>query len=294
MITRIIIINTLILMKKNKLTVLLFTFIPSICFCSNQSNSLETTKSTLKIEDFFPEKHKWTINTGANIFNNKSTLTTPIYFINQVSPNGFLVDRTTSTYNKENNGISGYTSVMYGITNGVSASLSANGQWLRTKLSSPHSQDTRKDDDFSFNGIGLGISYQFYSISDYSIIHGGVNIKDSINSYYLGSTLNWLYDPLVLSLSMTYLDGISKDRFATDYRIYSTSGIISFAVNPEATLHWGAVKDFIHSQHSLSSNTAVVTGISLNTSKNITTHMKVKYGSGGDNSILSVGLTYKL
>lgn len=287
-----IIINSLTLMKFTNFITLLFISIPSAGICSDLTS--ESTKSALKIEDFFPEKQKWTINTGINIINNKSTSTAPIYFINQVSPNGYLIDRTTSTYNKENNGISGYTSVMYGITNGLSASLSANAQWLNTKYSSTHSQDTSDHNYFSFNGIGLGASYQFYSISDYSIIHGGVNVKDGINSYYLGSTLNWLYDPLVLSLSMAYLDGISKDRFSTNYKIYSTSGTISFAVNPEATLHFGTVKDFISSQHSLSSNTAIVTGVSLNTSKRVTTHVKVKYGSGGDNSTLSLSLTYKI
>lgn len=279
-------------MKFTGLITLVFVFIPSAGICSDLN--AENTKSALKIEDFFPEKQKWTINTGINIINNKSTSTTPIYFINQISPNGYLIDRTTSTYNKENNGISGYTSVMYGITNGLSASLSANAQWLNTKYSSTHSQDTSNHNHGSFNGFGLGASYQFYSVSDYSIIHGGINVKDGINSYYLGSTLNWLYDPLVLSLSMAYLDGISKDRFSTDYKIYSTSGTISFAVTPEATLHFGTVKDFISSRHSLSSNTAIVTGISLNTSKRVTTHVKVKYGSGGDNSTLSLGLTYKI
>ncbi|HDW2448600.1 TPA: hypothetical protein RLU78_003598 [Escherichia coli] len=279
-------------MKYTNFITLLFISIPSAGICSDLTS--ENTKSALKIEDFFPEKQKWTINTGINIINNKSTSTTPIYFINQVSPNGYLIDRTTSTYNKENNGISGYTSVMYGITNGISASLSANAQWLNTKYSSTHSQDTSDHNYFSFNGIGLGANYQFYSISDYSIIHGGVNVKNSINSYYLGSTLNWLYDPLVLSLSMAYLDGISKDRFSTNYKIYSTSGTISFAVTPEATLHFGTVKDFISAQHSLSSNTAIVTGVSLNTSKSVTTHVKVKYGSGGDNSTLSLSLTYKI
>lgn len=292
MIIVIIIINSLTLMKYTNFITLLFISIPSAGICSDLTS--ENTKSALKIEDFFPEKQKWTINTGINIINNKSTSTTPIYFINQVSPNGYLIDRTTSTYNKENNGISGYTSVMYGITNGISASLSANAQWLNTKYSSTHSQDTSDHNYFSFNGIGLGANYQFYSISDYSIIHGGVNVKNSINSYYLGSTLNWLYDPLVLSLSMAYLDGISKDRFSTNYKIYSTSGTISFAVTPEATLHFGTVKDFISAQHSLSSNTAIVTGVSLNTSKSVTTHVKVKYGSGGDNSTLSLSLTYKI
>ncbi|HAX5087956.1 TPA: porin [Escherichia coli] len=279
-------------MKFTNFITLLFISIPSAGICSDLTS--ESTKSALKIEDFFPEKQKWTINTGINIINSKSTSTTPIYFINQVSPDGYLIDRTTSTYNKENNGISGYTSVMYGITNGLSASLSANAQWLNTKYSSTHSQDTSDHNYFSFNGIGLGASYQFYSISDYSIIHGGVNVKDGINSYYLGSTLNWLYDPLVLSLSMAYLDGISKDRFSTNYKIYSTAGTISFAVNPEATLHFGTIKDFISSQTSLSSNTAIVTGVSLNTSKRVTTHVKIKYGSGGDNSTLSLSLTYKI
>ncbi len=279
-------------MKFTNFITLLLISIPSAGISSDLTS--ENTKSALKIEDFFPEKQKWTINTGINIINNKSTSTTPIYFINQISPNGYLIDRTTSTYNKENNGISGYTSVMYGITSGLSASLSANAQWLNTKYSSTHSQDTSNHNYGSFNGVGLGASYQFYSVSDYSIIHGGVNVKNGINSYYLGSTLNWLYDPLVLSLSIAYLDGISKDRFSTDYKIYSTSGTISFAVNPEATLHFGTVKDFINSQHSLSSNTAIVTGVSLNTSKSVTTHVKVKYGSGGDNSTLSLGLTYKI
>ncbi|EMX5919491.1 hypothetical protein RCT55_00075 [Escherichia coli] len=292
MIIAIIIINSLTLMKFTNFITLLFISIPSAGICSDLTS--ESTKSALKIEDFFPEKQKWTVNAGINLLNNKSKSTKPVYFINQIYPGGYIIDRTTSQYNTEKNGVSGYTSVMYGLTDSFSVSISATGQWIRTKYNSDHSSNSKYDNSSSFSGIGIGGSYQFYSLSDYSIVHGGINIKDDISSYYLGSTLNWLYDPVVLSLSMTYLDGISKEKFSTDYRIYSSSGTISFAVNPELTLHWGATKDFIYATQSLSSNTSLMTGVSLNTSKNTTSNIKVKYSANDHNSTFSFGITYKI
>ncbi|MEN4724089.1 hypothetical protein [Erwinia amylovora] len=66
---------------------------------------------------------------------------------------------------------------------------------------------------YNSNGVGLGGSYQFYRLSDYSVFYGGLNVKnDDINSYVFGSSFNWIYDPLVLNLSLGYLDGISKEN----------------------------------------------------------------------------------
>lgn len=82
---------------------------------------------------------------------------------------------------------------------------------------------------YNSNGVGLGGSYQFYRLSDYSVFYGGLNVKnDDINSYVFGSSFNWIYDPLVLNLSLGYLDGISKEKFSTGYSAYTASGNITF------------------------------------------------------------------
>ncbi|WP_118984668.1 hypothetical protein [Photorhabdus sp. CRCIA-P01] len=177
----------------------------------------------------------------------------------------------------------------------------ANGQWQNNQYTF---DDGKKavNDKYQFNGVGLGGSYQTYLFSDYTVFFGGINIKESkIKSYTLGTSLNWIYDPLVLTLSLGYLDGISRERFSNNYTAYTTGGSVIFAVNPEVNIRWGFSKDFIYTQNNLlsqkswSSNTSLLIGTIVNLTDRVSTDINIKGGVGNNKiSTVSVSLSYKI
>lgn len=261
----------------------------------------EPVKSILKVDDFLPKSKSWSFGTGVNIINDSSDGGYSGAYINQISPGHYVIDRTSLSYRKEKNGVSGYLSGMYGLTRQFSLSVTANGQWVNTKFSLENNNNTTKS-VYQFNGLGIGASYQFYRLSDYTIFFAGGNVKSgSIQSYVLGSSLNWIYDPLVLNLSLGYLDGISKERFASDYKAYTASGKIVFAVNPEVNLSWGFAKDFINSysyiahQKEWSSKASLLVGTTVNLMEDTIGSVNFKGGVGNSNgSVISIGLNYKM
>lgn len=130
----------------------------------------------------------------------------------------------------------------------------------------------------------------------------GANFKHgSLQSYVLGSSLSWIYDPLVLNLSLGYLDGISKERFTNDYKVYTMSGKVVFAINPEVNLNWGFSKDainaysYISSQKEWSSKTSLLAGTTVNLAENAIASVGVKGGAGNNKgSVISLGLNYRM
>lgn len=274
-----------------------------VCAFNSQAENLkgEPSKNILKIEDFLPEKNSWSFGSGINILNSGGEGNYSALYINQVSPGQYIVDGTTKSYEKENNGVAGYFSAMYGITNQVSLAATLNGQWLNTRYHNSDNINSKKD-DLKFNGLGVGLSYQLYSLSDLTVLYGGLNINEAaVKSFVLGSVFNWIYNPLVLNLSLGYLDGIIKEKFSNDYVAYVTTGKIIFAINPEVNLNWGVSKDFTHSYSQYGnkkqwrSSTSLLVGTSINLLENLIGSVNVKGGVGNNkNSVISLGLNYKM
>lgn len=273
------------------------------CAFTSQAEQLkqEPPKNILKIEDFLPEKKHWSLSYGASILNSSGDGNYPAVHITHVGPGQYIVDRTTRSYEKESNGVSGYFSVMYGITDRVSLTTSLNGQWLNTRYYSNDNTHSKKD-AFEFNGLGVGLSYQLYSLSDFTVLYGGGNINyGAVQSVILGASLNWIYDPLVLNLSLGYLDGISKEKFSNDYVAYVTTAKVIFAINPEINLNWGFSKDFTNSYSQYGNKkrwrgmTSMLAGTSINILEDLTGSINVKGGVGNNkNSVISLGLNYKM
>ncbi|WP_240153293.1 hypothetical protein [Erwinia amylovora] len=147
----------------------------------------------------------------------------------------------------------------------------------------------------------MGGSYQFYRLSDYSVFYGGLNVKnDDINSYVFGSSFNWIYDPLVLSLSLGYLDGISKEKFSTGYSAYTASGNITFSVTPEVNINWGVSKDLIFAKDTYTnknewtSNMSLLMGTSINLVQDLVGNVSINGGGNNKITILSLSLNYKV
>ncbi|HHQ4306814.1 TPA: hypothetical protein ACSP7Y_002826 [Serratia fonticola] len=293
-------------MKGNKGSVLLLTLIGMVSFISHaetprENVSAEPVKSILKIDDFLPKKKSWSFGSGVNIINDSSDGAYPGVYINQISPGQYVIDRTSLLYKRERNGMSGYFSGMYGLTRQLSLSATANGQWVNTKFSLENNGSSTKN-EYRFNGVGIGVSYQFYRLSDYTVLFSGANFKyGSLQSYVLGSSLSWIYDPLVLNLSLGYLDGISKERFANDYKAYTMSGKVVFAINPEVNLNWGFSKDvinsygYISSQKEWGSKTSLLAGTTVNLAENTIGSVGVKGGVGNNkSSVISIGLNYRM
>lgn len=262
---------------------------------------VESPKSILKIEDFLPAQKKWSINTGVNILNNSIDGSHSGVYINEIGPGRYVFDRTSFSYDRESNGVSGYFSGAYGITDNISLSTTLNGQWVNVNFSTENGTNTSKN-EYKFNGLGVGVSYQMYKISDFTVLFGGVNLKNgSVNSYSLGTSLNWIYDPVVLAFSLGVLDGISKEKFSSNYKVYTGSGKAIFAVNPEVNLNWGFSKDFVHSKgryvnkNEWHSTTSMLIGCSINLMDNLTSTVNAKGGVGNNkNSVISLGLSYKI
>lgn len=261
----------------------------------------EPVKSILKIDDFLPARKKWSFGTGLNIINDSSDGGYSGSYINQISPGQYVIDRTSLSYRKEKNGVSGYFSGMYGLTRQLSLSVTANGQWVNTNFSLENNSNVTKN-EYKFNGVGIGVSYQFYRLSDHTVFFAGGNVNGgTIQSYVLGSALNWIYDPLVLNLSVGYLDGISKERFANDYKAYTVSGKVVFAVNPEVNLNWGFSKDFINSYSYIAhhkewnSKASLLVGTTVNLIEDTIGSVNFKGGVGNNKgSVISIGLNYKM
>ncbi|MGF6189465.1 hypothetical protein [Serratia sp. 2723] len=293
-------------MKWNKENFLLLILFGMISFISHaetprENVSAESMKSILKIDDFLPEKKSWSFGTGINIINDSSNGAYSGVYINQISPGQYVIDRTSLSYRREKNGVSGYFSGMYGVTRQLSLSATANGQWVNTKFSLENDGSSTKN-EYRFNGIGVGVSYQFYRLSDYTVLFSGGNFKHgSLQSYVLGSSLSWIYDPVVLNLSLGYLDGISKEKFANDYKAYTLSGKVVFAINPEINLNWGVSKDvinaygYISNQKEWSSKTSLLVGTAVNLAENTIGSVSAKGGVGNNKgSVISIGLNYRM
>ncbi|MFD0705721.1 hypothetical protein [Photorhabdus akhurstii] len=290
-------------MKAYKFFFLLFlsSSFPSLALAQVLLEKEDMTNSSFKIEDFLPDEKSWSLSSGISILNNSGDGSQPRYYVNQISPGQYIVDRTSLSYKKESNGISGYASIMYGITSQFSLSTTLSGQWLNTRYSMEH-ENKRQETQFRFNGTGIGGSYRFYSLSDFTVFFGGVNVKEGdVSSYAIGSSLSWIYDPLVLNFSLGYLDGISKEHFYNNYSVYTTSGKVIFAITPEVNLNWGVSKDLINSKSHYTgnkewtSNTSLIMGTSINLMADFVADINVKGGVGNNkNSVISLGLTYKM
>lgn len=286
----------------NQITLLLI-FIGTMApgYAEPIKKSIETPKAILKIEDFLPAKERWTLSSGINILNKSNENGRSGYYINEVGPGQYVIDRTYLSARRETNGVSANLSVMYGITDALSFSTTLNGQWLNTKLSI-EDRTSLSNNKFDFNGVGVGASYQMYGMSDFTILFGGMNIKNGgVNGYVLGGVLNWIYDPVVLSFSLGFLDGISSDKFSSDYKASTSTGKIIFAVNPEVNLHWGVSKDFFYSvnhyinKKDWSSTTSLLIGSSVNLMEGVTSNITMKGGVGNNkSSVISLGVSYKI
>lgn len=273
------------------------------CAFTSQAKPLKkgSQKNILKIEDFLPDKKSWSFSSGVNILNSGGEGNYPAVYISQIAPGQYIVDRTTRSYEKENNGVSGYLSGMYGITDRISLAATLNGQWLNTRYYNSDNTHSKKD-NLKFNGLGVGLSYQLYSLSDFTVLYGGLNINEGeVKSFVIGSSFNWIYDPLVLNLSPGYLDGISKEKFSNDYVAYVTTAKVIFAINPEVNLSWGFSKDFTNSYSQYGnkkrwrSTTSLLAGTSINLLEDLTGSINVKGGVGNNkNSVISLGINYKM
>ncbi|WP_155237828.1 hypothetical protein [Erwinia amylovora] len=79
--------------------------------------------------------------------------------------------------------MSAYASVKYGLTNQLSLSTTLSGQWMNTRYTTENRNSVTKN-RYNSNGVGLGGSYQFYRLSNYSVFYGGLNVKNDELSYY--------------------------------------------------------------------------------------------------------------
>ncbi|WP_350305634.1 hypothetical protein [Photorhabdus viridis] len=112
----------------------------------------EKPKNILKIDDFLPEKKKWTLSTGISILNKSGSGSSQSFYLNEISPGHYILNSGTQTYQKETNGVSAHSSLIYGITNELAVGATVNGQWQNTQYTF---DDGKKavNEKYQFNGV---------------------------------------------------------------------------------------------------------------------------------------------
>lgn len=286
--------------KSATFTMLALCFVTKVALAENIPNLVIGEGGIYKVEDFLPEKNKWTISSGVSIYENTKTDTSPKYSLNITSLGSFFLDNSVSIVTTNTKQLSAYTSFQYGVSDNLS---------LRGTVVGKHTKKDTTDEQFnlstenehSIDNYNFGISYRVDNFYPLTVVSAGAGLKEgSLNNYTLSSSFSWIMDPVVLTLYPSYIDGISNRKDDVKYRYFSTIGIISIALNNDIDIKFGASKDIYSmkkkSPHSPSWDTAssLITGITFNSWKNFTADFSIDYELGGmDSNTFSVDFSWR-
>lgn len=243
--------------------------------------------SIYKIEDFLPEKNKWTISSGLSVYENNKSSTYPQYTLNLTSIGSFFLDNSVSVVNTRTKQLNGYASFKYGVTD----NLSVRGTWFGkyTRKDTTDSQlNLNSETRGSADNYNIGISYRLDDFYPLTVLSAGTGFKaGNINNYTVSSSFSWVLDPVVLTLYPSYIDGISSRKDDIKYRYFSTAGILSIALNNDVDVKFGASKDIYTTKKrnphtpSWDTSSTLITGVTFNSWKNFVVDFTVDHELGG-------------
>ncbi len=253
------------------------------------------------MEDFLPEKNKWTISSGISIYENTKTNTSPQYSLNITSLGSFFIDNSVSIVTTNTKQLSGYTSFQYGVSDSLSLRGTVVGKYTK-KDTTDEQFNLSTENKHSVDNYNFGVSYRVDNFYPLTVVSTGTGFKaGSLNNYTLSSSFSWIMDPVVLTLYPSYIDGISNRKDDVKYRYFSTTGIISVALNNDIDIKFGASKDIYSmkkkSPHSPSWDTAssLITGITFNSWKNFTADFSIDHELGGmDSNTFSIDFSWRV
>ncbi|EEW8207904.1 hypothetical protein V9W07_003982 [Shigella flexneri] len=240
-----------------------------------------------KVEDFLPEKNKWTFSSGLSIYENNKSSTFPQYTLNLTSIGSFFLDNSVSVVSTRTKQLNGYASFKYGVTD----NLSIRGTWFSkyTRKDTTDSQlNLKSETTGNADNYNIGVSYRLDNFYPLTVLSAGTGFKaGNINSYTISSSFSWVLDPVVLTLYPSYIDGISGKKDDIKYRYFSAAGILSIALNNDVDVKFGASKDIYTTKkrnpHTPSWDTSgsLITGVTFNNWNNFVVDFTVDHELGG-------------
>jgi len=282
-------------------TMIALCFATKLALAENIPNLVIGAGGIYKVEDFLPEKNKWTISSGISIYENTKTNTSPQYSLNITSLGSFFIDNSVSIVTTNTKQLSGYTSFQYGVSDSLSLRGTVVGKYTK-KDTTDEQFNLTTENKHSVDNYNFGVSYRVDNFYPLTVVSTGAGFKaGSLNNYTLSSSFSWIMDPVVLTLYPSYIDGISNRKDDVKYRYFSTTGIISVALNNDIDIKFGASKDIYSmkkkSPHSPSWDTAssLITGITFNSWKNFTADFSIDHELGGmDSNTFSIDFSWRV
>jgi hypothetical protein len=282
-------------------TMLALCFVTKLAYAENIPNLVVGAGGIYKVEDFLPEENKWTISSGISIYENTKTNTSPQYSLNITSLGSFFIDNSVSIITTNTKQLSGYTSFQYGVSNNLSLRGTVIGKYTK-KDTTDEQFKLNTENKHSVDNYNFGVSYRIENFYPLTVVSAGTGFKaGSLNNYTLSSSFSWILDPVVLTLYPSYIDGISNRKDDVKYRYFSTTGIISVALNNDIDIKFGASKDIYSMKkknpHSPSWDTAssLITGITFNSGKDFTADFSIDHELGGmDSNTFSIDFSWRV
>lgn len=288
-------------LKPTPFATLALCFLAEFAFAESVPNLVVGAGGIYKVEDFLPDKNKWTISSGISIYENTKTNTSSQYSLNITSLGSFFIDNSVSIVTTNTKQLSGYTSFQYGVSNNLSLRGTVIGKYSK-KDTTDEQLNLSTDKKHSVDNYNLGVSYRIDEFYPLTVVSAGTGFKaGNLNNYILSSSFSWVMDPVVLTLYPSYIDGVSRRKDDVKYRYLSTTGIISIALNNDIDVKFGASKDIYSmkkkSPHSPSWDTesSLITGITFNSWKDFTADFSIDHELGGmDSNTFSVDFSWRV
>lgn len=243
-----------------------------------------------KVEDFLPEKNKWTISSGISVYENNKSSTFPQYTLNITSLGSFFVDNTVSVVNNKTKQLNGYASFKYGLTDNFYFRGTWFGKYTR-KDTSDSQLNLNSETKGNADNYNVGLSYRLDNFYPLTVLSVGTGFKaGNINNITLSSSFSWVMDPVVLTLYPSYIDGISSKKDDIKYRYFSTAGILSLALNNDVDVKFGASKDVYTTKKrnphtpSWDTSSSLISGVTFNSWKVFVVDFTIDHELGGMNA----------
>lgn len=273
-----------------KTLILLFTIF-SFNVTSAPSNGDENAYASdlVKIEDFLPSERRYNISYGASVSKSSSEDGRSGYYLTQITPNLFIIDRTYIKTRENIEKISPYATISFGLTDGTSIAGTVRGSYHQTE-STTDNHDAKVKKSSSIDNVNISLRKKTSLASDYSIFSGSIGYgSENLKSLSLGFSMNWIYDPVILGLSVSGNQSISDN---SKFSIVNSSGTISLAVTPELSLRWGVNKSVELNNTSYSNyktSSDLILGTTIKLTEKLTSDISMFSSlDSGDSSIINI------
>jgi hypothetical protein len=275
----------------------------------------------LTVEDLIADKNKFKLETSVSYFNQNSTnLSSQGTSLIDLGNGRVVTIPTPVTQGKTNTDtVIGTLGLRYGISDSLEMGVKTNGVYNQQRTD--ESSQSNAQSDSRLKDVVLTTQYQltkdnkkfpdsllFAEVSAYDKTQGFK--AKSLSSALVGGTVYTVNDPIVLSLTGSYLYNTKRDFDTPKLNtqsvdlggVFALDSLLGFAVNPDITLTTGVgwqlqqadkVNSVKISSNHTQTNLSLGMAYALTERSNLTANIRTNV-SGGGGSTLSVGLSTKL